>query len=182
MKIGYARVSTSDQNLYLQEDALLQAGCEKIFTDKTSGAKEDRPGLQEAIAYLRNGDTIVIWRLDRLARSIKHLITLVGQLNEKGIHLLSLHEGIDTSSINGTLVFHIFAALSQFERNLTRERTKAGLAAARARGRQGGRPSKLTPEQIKKLQALMKDPTLSISDLKRMFGVGKTTIYKYGTT
>ena len=136
MKIGYARNSTQDQNLHLQEDALKAAGCEKIFVDKISGSTKERPGLNQALEFLRENDTLVIWRLDRLARSLKDLISLVTELEKEDIHLFSLTENIDTNSLNGRLVFHIFRALAEFERGLIRERTKAGLQAARARGRQ----------------------------------------------
>ena len=140
MLIGYARVSTDDQNLNLQRDSLNQAGCEQIFEDKISGAKAERPGLHQTLQYARAGDAIVIWRLDRLSRSLKDLIEMVTLLKSKGIGLKSLQEAIDTSSSSGTLIFHIFGALAKFERNLIRERTQAGLQAARAHGRKGGRP------------------------------------------
>lgn len=179
MKIGYARVSTADQNLHLQEDALDHAGCERIFSDKGSGVSKDRPGLKEALSFMRGGDTLVVWRLDRLARSLKDLIQMMNHLHEKEIHLKSLQEGIDTSSLNGKLVFHIFASIAEFERELIRERTKAGLTAARARGRQGGRPRKLHESEIHKLQDLMANPHIAIDDLKKMFGVGKTALYRY---
>lgn len=179
MKVGYARVSTVDQNLDLQEDALRQAGCERLFTDKASGSHKDRPGLKEVLSFMREGDTLVVWRLDRLARSIKDLIHMMTDFQDKKIHLQSVQEGIDTSSLNGKLVFHIFASIAEFERELIRERTKAGLAAARARGRLGGRPQKLKAEDIQKLQALMANPTIAIKDLQKMFGIGKTALYRY---
>ena len=138
MLIGYARVSTDDQNLNLQKDALTRAGCERILEDRQSGAKADRPGLRDALDYARDGDTLTVWRLDRLSRSLKDLIDLVSQLEARGIGLKSLHESIDTTSSSGKLIFHVFGALAEFERNLIRERTQAGLAAARARGRRGG--------------------------------------------
>ena len=138
MLIGYARVSTEDQNLNLQRDALDQVGCEQIFEDQFSGAKAERPSLQQALQYARAGDTILVWRLDRLSRSLKDLIEMVTLLEAKGIGLKSLQEAIDTSSSSGKLIFHIFGALAEFERNLIRERTQAGLNAARARGRKGG--------------------------------------------
>jgi len=139
MRIGYARVSTDDQHLELQTDALNQAGCEKSYEDRLSGARADRPGLREALKFARRGDTITVWRLDRLSRSLKDLIEMVAQLEERGIGLMSLQESIDTTSSSGKLIFHVFGALAEFERNLIRERTQAGLAAARARGRLGGR-------------------------------------------
>ncbi len=178
-KIGYARVSTLDQQLDMQEDALNKSNCHKIFTDKISGAKAERPGLKAALEYLRTGDSLVVWRLDRLARSLKDLIQLVTQLNDKGIHLHSLTESIDTSTLNGKLVFHIFAALAEFERELIRERTKAGLTAARARGRNGGRPRLLSTQQQEKLKKLIKDPSFSPKELQEMFGVSRATLYKY---
>lgn len=139
MLVGYARVSTHDQNEDLQVDALTKAGCERIFTDRISGAIVDRPGLNDALDYIRPDDTLVVWRLDRLGRSLKDLIEIVGKLDSQGIGFTSLQESIDTNTSGGRLVFHIFGALAEFERNLIRERTKAGLAAARARGRVGGR-------------------------------------------
>lgn len=140
MLIGYARVSTQDQTLDLQTDALKRAGCEKIFTDMASGAKSERPGLQEAMNHLRAGDMLVVWRLDRLGRSLKHLIATVTNLSDHGIGFKSLQENMDTTTSGGKLVFHIFGALAEFEREVIKERTNAGLRAARARGRFGGRP------------------------------------------
>src|SRR5215471_21056439 len=140
MLIGYARVSTQDQTLDLQTDALRQVSCEKIFTDTTSGAKSERPGLQNAMDHLRAGDTLVVWRLDRLGRTLKHLIATVTDLSEKGIGFKSLQEHMDTTTSGGKLIFHIFGALAEFEREVLKERTYAGLQAARARGRLGGRP------------------------------------------
>lgn len=147
MLIGYARISTDDQNLDLQRDALGNAGCQKIFTDQISGAKADRPGLRQALEYARAEDTLVIWRLDRLSRSLKDLISMAALLESRNIGLKSLQEAIDTSSSSGKLIFHIFGALAEFERNLIRERTQAGLQAARARGRLGGRPKALSKEK-----------------------------------
>ena len=179
MKIGYARISTQDQNLHLQEDALKAAGCEKIFVDKISGSTKERPGLNQAVEFLRENDTLVIWRLDRLARSLKDLISLVTELEKEDIHLFSLTENIDTNSLNGRLVFHIFGALAEFERGLIRERTKAGLQAARARGRQGGRTRLITSTQEEKLKLLIKDPAFSPNELQEMFGISKSTLYRY---
>ena len=144
MLIGYARVSTSDQTLELQKDALQKAGCSKIFTDTASGAKSERTGLDEALNYVRAGDTIVVWRLDRLGRSLKHLIETITGLNDRKIGFKSITESIDTTTSGGKLIFHIFGALAEFERDIIRERTQAGLNAARARGRKGGRPKSLT--------------------------------------
>src|SRR6187397_2709116 len=140
MFISYARVSTEDQTLALQQDALQQAGCERIFTDTASGSRVDRPGLEEAIEYVRPGDTLVVWKLDRLGRSLPHLIDTIRQLQERGVGFKSLTEQIDTTTSGGKLIFHVFAALAEFERDVIRERTHAGLAAARARGRRGGHP------------------------------------------
>jgi DNA invertase Pin-like site-specific DNA recombinase len=175
MKIGYARISTQEQNLNLQEDALKAAGCEKIFVDKLSGATKERPGLIQSLEFLRENDTLVVWRLDRLARSLKDLISLVNELEDKHIHLISLTENIDTNSLNGRLVFHLFGALAEFERGLIRERTKA----ARARGRQGGRSRLVTTSQEEKLKLLIKDPNFSPKELQVMFGVSKSTLYRY---
>ena len=149
MKVGYARVSTLEQNLDLQIDALKKEGCEKIITDEISGSVADRVGLSKVKELLRKGDTLVVWRLDRLGRTLKHLIEWVHDLSDKGIGFKSLQETIDTTNSSGKLIFHIFGALSEFERNLIRERTQAGLAAARARGRQGGRPQKLKKDKQK---------------------------------
>src|SRR5512142_2032540 len=143
MLIGYARVSTMDQTLALQRDALTQAGCERIFTDTASGSRTDRPGLEEALAFARTGDTLVVWRLDRLGRSLRHLIDTVAVLQDRGIGLKSLQEQIDTTTSGGKLVFHVFGALAEFERDLIRERTQAGLLAARARGDRAGAPRRL---------------------------------------
>ena len=147
MLIGYARVSTYEQTLNLQRDALDKAGCNKIFTDTASGIKAERKGLDEALGYVRKGDTLVVWRLDRLGRSLPHLITTMTDLEERGIGFKSLTENIDTTTRGGKLIFHIFGALVEFERNLIKERTRAGLTAARARGKKGGRPKALTARQ-----------------------------------
>src|SRR3954447_7517342 len=149
MLIGYARISTLDQTLALQQDALAAAGCGQVYTDTASGARTDRPGLAQALSHLRAGDTLVVWRLDRLGRSLAHLIETIRELEERGVHFRSLQEQLDTGTSGGKLVFHVFGALAQFERDLIRERTHAGLAAARARGRLFGRPEALTPQQVK---------------------------------
>ena len=146
MLIGYARVSTADQTLNLQQDALEQAGCSKIFTDTISGAKTERVGLEQALSYVRPGDMLVVWRLDRLGRSLKHLIETITTLHEREIGFKSITENIDTTTSGGKLVFHIFGALAEFERDIIRERTRAGLLAASARGKKGGRPKALTPK------------------------------------
>jgi DNA invertase Pin-like site-specific DNA recombinase len=179
MLIGYARVSTHEQTLNLQRDALEKAGCTKIFTDTASGAKTEREGLEQALVYVRKGDTLVVWRLDRLGRSLPHLITTLTGLEERGIGFKSLTENIDTTTSGGKLIFHIFGALAEFERNLIRERTLAGLAAARARGRKGGRPKSLTPEQIRIAQALYDDPTNAIADICRTLKITRFTLYRY---
>ena len=179
MLIGYARVSTDDQNLDLQRDALIQAGCPKLYEDKESGAKAERPSLLLALEVLREGDTLVVWRLDRLGRSLKDLIILVDKLEQRGVGLKSLRENIDTGSSGGMLVFHLFGALAQFERNLTRERTQAGLSAARARGRSGGRPKALDANKRQLAIRLYHERQHSIDELCRMMGISKPTLYSY---
>jgi len=179
MLIGYARVSTEDQNLDLQVDALTKVGCERIFEDRLSGAVAQRPGLTEAIGFVRKGDTLVVWRLDRLGRSLKNLIEVVGQMEERGIGLKSLHEAIDTTTSTGRLVFQIFGALAEFERNLIRERTMAGLAAARARGRQSGRPKKLGEAQVHLLYQLYHERKRPIAEICQLVGISKPTLYEY---
>lgn len=179
MLIGYARVSTDDQNLDLQNDALKTAGCDRIFTDKQGGAKAERPGLEEALKYTRAGDTLVVWRLDRLSRSLKALIEMVNHLDSEKIGLKSLQESIDTTSSSGKLVFHIFGALAEFERNLIRERTQAGLQAARARGRKGGRPKSLTPDKQALAVKLYDEKQHTIVQICEMMGITKPTLYKY---
>lgn len=181
MLIGYTRVSTDDQTLDLQRDALEKAGCERFYDDKLSGAKADRPGLAEALKYARPGDTLVVWRLDRLGRSLKHLIEVTADLAQRGIGLKSLTEQIDTTSPGGKLVFHLFGALAEFERDLIRERTQAGLAAARARGRKGGHPRAPAFQDPKKLalaRKLYHDGT-PIDDICATFGVSRATLYRY---
>ncbi len=179
MNIGYARVSTQDQNPDLQNDALKAAGCENIYTDKMSGAKKNRPGLDEILGFIRKGDTLVVWRLDRLGRSLKHLIQVLNQLDERGVYFKSIQESLDTSTPGGKLIFHVFGALAEFERDIIRERTMAGLAAARARGRKGGRPKKLSKKQIEMAKTLMEDPAIPISELCETMGVSKATLYRY---
>src|SRR5437660_8896038 len=171
MFIGYARVSTTDQTLNLQLDALKTIGCTKIFTDTASGAKEEREGLEEALAYVREGDTLVVWRLDRLGRSLKHLIEVVSDLEKRGIGFKSLTENIDTTTSGGKLIFHIFGALAEFERNLIRERTNAGLEAARVRGKLGGRPRALSPEKLKLAKRLYAAKSVSVSEIYKALGI-----------
>ncbi|HBE7152810.1 TPA: recombinase family protein [Staphylococcus aureus] len=180
MKIGYARVSTGLQNLNLQEDRLNQYGCEKIFSDHISGAKSKRPGLDRAIEFARSGDTIVVWRLDRLGRNMADLITLVNELNNRGVSFHSLEENItmDKSSSTGQLLFHLFAAFAEFERNLILERSSAGRIAARARGRYGGRPEKLNKQDLKLLKTLYDNGT-PIKIIAEQWKVSRTTIYRY---
>lgn len=179
MLVGYARVSTDDQNLDLQHDALKKAGCEQIYEDQLSGARAERPGLQQALSYARSGDTLVVWRLDRLSRSLKDLIDLVATLESKSIGLKSLQESIDTTVSSGKLVFHIFGALAEFERNLIRERTQAGLAAARARGRKGGRPKALNQDKQALVVKLYEEKTHTIEQICKMMSISKPTLYKY---
>jgi DNA invertase Pin-like site-specific DNA recombinase len=179
MLIGYARVSTQDQDPTLQLDALNQAGCEKVFTEKASGAQRDRPQLTAAIDYMRPGDTLVVWKLDRLARSLRQLIDTVEALQTKGIGLRSLTELMDTTTSGGTLIFHIFGALAEFERSVIRERTRAGLASAKARGKLGGRPSAWSQEDIQAAKALLRDPEISVEDVARRMGVAPSTLYRY---
>ncbi|HAR4229422.1 TPA: recombinase family protein [Staphylococcus aureus] len=180
MKIGYARVSTGLQNLNLQEDRLNQYGCEKIFSDHISGAKSKRPGLDRAIEFARSGDTIVVWRLDRLGRNMADLITLVNELNNRGVSFHSLEENItmDKSSSTGQLLFHLFAAFAEFERNLILERSSAGRIAARARGRYGGRPEKLNKQDLTLLKTLYDNGT-PIKTIAEQWKVSRTTIYRY---
>jgi DNA invertase Pin-like site-specific DNA recombinase len=179
MLIGYARVSTADQRLDLQTDALEGAGCERLFTDAASGAKADRPGLQEALDFARTGDTLVVWRLDRFGRSLKDLVERVERLRERGVGFRSLQEGIDTTSPSGKLVFHVFASLAEFERELIRERTMAGLASARARGRKGGRPPKMDARKVDLASKLMRDPDVSVQEVCDAVGVAPATLYRY---
>jgi DNA invertase Pin-like site-specific DNA recombinase len=177
MLIGYARVSTYEQTLNLQQDALEKAGCTKIFTDTASGAKTERKGLDEALAYVRKGDTLVVWRLDRLGRSLRHLITTMTDLEERGIGFKSLTENIDTTTSGGKLIFHIFGALAEFERNLIRERTTAGLTAARARGRKGGRPKALTVKQ-RSIAFELYEKKHPIAEICRTLKISKATLYR----
>nr|WP_061317393.1 recombinase family protein [Clostridium botulinum] len=179
MLIGYARVSTQDQNLELQKDALKKSGCGKIFTDIASGIKTERNGLKEALAYLREEDILVVWKLDRLGRSLKHLIEVVNDLSEKNIGFQSLQEDIDTTTSGGKLIFHIFASLAEFERDIIRERTNAGLKAARARGRVGGRPKVMDSKKISMAKALHNDTNNSIKDICKTLNISRATLYRY---
>ncbi len=177
--IGYARVSTEDQHLDLQRDALLTAGCNIIYEEKMSGKSSERPELNHCLKALRTGDSLVVWRLDRLGRSLKDLIDIVADLETKGINFISLTERIETETAAGKLTFHLFGALSEFERCIIRERTKAGLAAARARGRKGGRKPALDQGKIKEIRALMSDPTIKVATIAKRYGVSRATLYKY---
>jgi DNA invertase Pin-like site-specific DNA recombinase len=179
MFIGYARVSTADQTLDLQKDALTKAGCSKIFTDTVSGAKAERVGLDEALGYIRPGDTLVVWRLDRLGRSLRHLIETITGLANREIGFKSITESIDTTTSGGKLVFHIFGALAEFERDIIRERTQAGLRAARARGRKGGRPKALTPKKAQQASTLYNDKTNTIDEICRTLNISRATLYRY---
>jgi DNA invertase Pin-like site-specific DNA recombinase len=179
MLIGYARVSTLDQTLALQQDALTAAGCQDIYTDTVSGSVTDRPGLTEALSHLRAGDTLVVWRLDRLGRSLTHLIETIRQLQERGVGFRSLQEQIDTTTSGGKLVFHVFGALAEFERDLIRERTHAGLQAARVRGRLFGRPKALSPKQVAQLRTLAHDEQLTVREICQTLGISRATYYRY---
>lgn len=179
MQIGYARVSTQEQDLALQLDALERAGCEKIFMEKASGAQRDRPELKAALDYLRQDDTLVVWKLDRLARSLRQLIDTVENLNTRQIGFRSLTESIDTTTSGGKLIFHIFGALAEFERAVIRERTNAGLASARARGKRGGRPPALKPMDTIAAKALLRDPNITVEEAARQLRVAPSTLYRH---
>ena len=179
MKIGYARVSTHDQNCDLQKDALEKAGCKKIFVDEISGTVAQREGLEKAKEVLREGDVLIVWRLDRLGRSLRDLIDWVNHLEEEGIGFKSLQESIDTTTSSGKLVFHIFAALAEFERNLIRERTNAGLAAARARGRLGGRKKSLKAKERKRIVEMYQRKNQTVKQICEMMNITKPTLYAY---
>jgi DNA invertase Pin-like site-specific DNA recombinase len=188
MLIGYARVSTTDQNLDLQRDALTKAGCERIFEEHASGARDDRPELAAALSHARAGDTLVVYKLDRLGRSLRSLIDFVGGLSERDVNFRSITDHIDTSTAAGRFFFHVMSALAEMERDLIRERVGAGLAAARARGRKGGRAPKLTPKQIACARKLLEDPHTTIKDVAAKMGVNRSTVYRalglgaFGTT
>jgi DNA invertase Pin-like site-specific DNA recombinase len=179
MKIGYARVSTLEQNPDLQQDALEKAGCEKVIVDQVSGTVAQRPGLEKVKELLRDGDTLVVWRLDRLGRSLRDLIEWVRYLDEQGVGLQSLHEAIDTSTPTGKLTFHLFGALAEFERNLIQERTQAGLAAARARGRRGGRRKTLDADNRGLAVDLYQEKKMPVGKICELMGISKPTLYSY---
>lgn len=176
--IGYARVSTSEQSPQLQHDALEAAGCWRTFTDVSSGSLASRPQLDLLLDHLRPGDTLVVWRLDRLGRSVRNLIDLVQALEERGVHFKSLQDHMDTSSPGGKLVFHIFASLAEFERDLIRERTQAGLESARARGRVGGRPAALSADDVATAKRLHASKTVTVGEIGKILGVSRATIYR----
>ena len=178
MHIGYARVSTRDQNLSAQLDALSQAGCIRVYEEKASGARSDRPVLAEVMRTLREGDTLVVFKLDRVARSLPHLLEIMATLNGTGAGFRSLTEDINTTTPGGRLVFHVMAAISEFERDIIRERTAAGLNAAKARGRTGGRPRKMTAEKIKAAEKLLSSGT-PVRDVAEMFNVSVPTLYRW---
>jgi DNA invertase Pin-like site-specific DNA recombinase len=177
--IGYARVSTDDQSLNLQLDALREAGCGRVFQEQASGALDERPELARLLDHLREGDVVCVYRLDRLGRSLRHLIEAVRLFEERGVGFRSLTEGIDTTSAGGRLVFHIFAALAEFERELIRERTRAGLAAARARGRKGGRPRVMTPEKLEVARQMYESRRHSLGAIAETVGVSRATVYRH---
>lgn len=179
MLIGYARVSTLDQKPALQIDALKAAGCDRIFTEKASGAQRDRPQLKAALEYLRPGDTLVVWKLDRLARSMRQLIETVEDFQARSIELRSLTESIDTATPGGQLIFHIFGALAEFERAVIRERTSAGLQAARERGKKGGRPRTLGPKEIAAAKAMLANPDITVEDVAAHLKVSPATLYRH---
>lgn len=179
MIIGYARVSTSDQDTALQIDALKKSGCEKVYQEKVSGASKERPELIKCLDALRAGDTLTVWRLDRLGRSLKELVSIIAELDQKQTGFKSITEFIDTTTPTGKLQFHVFAALAEFERSLIQERTKAGLAAARARGRKGGRPNKLDEKAIKHARAMLLDPEITKTEVAKKLGVTRSTLNKY---
>ena len=179
MLVGYARVSTVEQNLALQTAALQSAGCARIFTEHASGAQLDRPELAAALNYIRAGDTLVVWKLDRLARSLPQLLDTVATLDERGIELRSVTENIDTATPGGRLVFHLFGALAEFERGIIRERTLAGLQAARAKGNVGGRPARFGPKERAAALAMLADPSIRVADVAARLGVSPATLYRH---
>jgi len=180
MKIGYARVSTHKQDLALQKDALLQFGCEVVYEETGSGAKNDRPELLNVLKALRSGDALVVWKLDRLSRSIKDLINIVNDLNNRGVQFVSITDNIETTTPSGKLIFHIFSALAEFERGIIRERTSAGLKAARARGRKGGRKRKLSMAQIKSIRTILdsEENERSVEEIARDYGASRSTVFR----
>lgn len=179
MLVGYVRISKNEQNMFLQKDALYRVGCQKLFGEILSGLKKDKPKLNEALQYLKSGDTLIVWRLDRISRSLKELLEIVTALELKGVNFKSLQECIDTSTSTGKFMFHIFGALAEFESNIIRERTKAGLAAARERGRKGGRPKILNKDQQKFVSKLYQNKKYTVEQLCEIMGISRPTLYKY---
>lgn len=179
MLVGYARVSTQEQDAELQRVALREAGCERIFEETASGAQRDRPQLAAALEYMRKGDTLVVWKLDRLARSLKQLIETVERLDEAGVGFKSITESIDTTTPGGRLIFHIFGALAEFERSMIRERTMAGLSAARSNGRVGGRPRALSERDLAMATTLMANKQITVAQIASQLGVSAATLYRY---
>jgi DNA invertase Pin-like site-specific DNA recombinase len=179
MLIGYGRISTADQDLALQHDALIKAGCEKVYEDTMSGTRTNRPGLMEALEFARKDDVIVVWRLDRLGRSLKDLLDLIHRLEDRGVGFRSLTESLDTTTSGGKLIFSIFGAIAEFERSLIIERTTAGLIAARARGRKGGRPRSLSKKDFAAAKALLADPLITVAEVAERLGTSPATLYRY---
>ena len=179
MFVGYARVSTRDQSPALQLDALREVGCERVFTERASGAQRDRPELKAALDYIREGDSLVVWKLDRLARSVRQLVETAAELQQRGIGLKVLTQQIDTTTPGGRLVFHVFAAVAEFERELTLERTHAGLVQAKALGRRGGRKPSMGPAEIKRAKAMLADPTITVEEVAQQIGVQPSTLYRH---
>jgi DNA invertase Pin-like site-specific DNA recombinase len=179
--LGYARVSTTDQQPHLQVDALTAAGCYRVFTETASGARTDRPTLEQVLDQLRPGDTLVVWKLDRLGRSLRHLVDTVTELADREVGFRSLQEAIDTTTPGGKLIFHVFAALAEFERDLIRERTGAGLAAARARGRSGGRPSVMTAHKLQVAREMYHSGQYTVAAIAKTLEVSRASIYRHLT-
>ena len=182
MKIGYARVSTQDQRLELQTDALAQCGCQQIYKERKSGKTRERPELEKMVSQLRSGDTVVVWKLDRLGRSLRDLIDLVAEFRERGVEFVSLQDGINTATPTGRFTFNVFASLAEFERELIRERTNAGLASAKARGKRGGRPaglSKAAVEKARSARILFDSKTKTVEEIAKILGIGRATCYRY---
>jgi DNA invertase Pin-like site-specific DNA recombinase len=179
MLVGYARVSTQEQDAELQRVALREAGCERIFEETASGAQRDRPQLAAALEYMREGDTLVVWKLDRLARSLKQLIETVERMDEAGVGFKSITESIDTTTPGGRLIFHIFGALAEFERSMIRERTMAGLATARSKGRIGGRPKALSDDDLAMASTLLANDQITVKQIANRLGVSPATLYRH---
>lgn len=177
-QIGYARVSTADQDPAMQVTALKEAGAERVFEEHASGAKTERPQLSACLDYLREGDTLVVWKLDRLGRSLAHLLAVVNGLHDRGVHFKSITEGFDTATPGGTMIFHVLGALAEMERGLIQERTRAGLTAARARGKVGGRRTVMTPAKTRSAKSLI-DAGTPLSEVAHSLGVGRATIYRW---